>query len=1241
MEGRNYWIFQYTHDTRVDRLLRSDHAGDDVPWPWNERGPEPQPGDPVFFLRCGERPPARDYPRDKPWRGIAGLGSAAGPPVDLEGALSPRGIPVATLAFSWLNPLPDWRVWHDHRVADTSVLFDQQGTNFAITAPAAQALIDAIGIYGPPNLQSAAKRSLPDKISPEQRDALTELIERQSAWVNNHVAHSLHAARTINDGSSRPAELALAHLLTGLAVVGRDLPSDAVTRALAVVLYDLAVPEGDTTRFRRLMLRLSSRAVEPGDIDRRRAEPVQYLTPHANDVFRDAKDYSGKNPITVDALLAALLSSPETDKACDVLFASDRATLIDRIIEGGRERCPPADLEHFARSLGLSVPEGATSARDKVSPEEAGSSSGENGSPSEGSAPPPPPYEPPLGDGIAGTLNDTIDHGKDFLDVGHEAKAFARLIASKSFEPPLAIGIFGQWGTGKSFFIDRIDKGLQEIENLFKPEDLPKTTLEDAENAEKIFHRNIVQIHFNAWHYMETNVWASLVDVIFRDLDGWLRKEIAEKNTGDEIEALFESLATAQAERLEAIETYADRLRDVETARWTLQSAGKAEADHWTTIAREIIAQPEVGAAFDDVVDAFGLEQLSGEGAKLQAAIEETRHTASDARLFWTSLRARAASPILLVLLTVLMLGLPLLLVWLLQEAAVAPTVSALTGLATAAAAWFSTIALRTKTVVGALRQLRAAFDAVEHQRAQKRKRTLADCETRINEARTALAHAEQASAVARRTLHAGSAAGRVAAFIRSRAEGDTYARHLGIIDTIRRDFEQLTTLMKETDKRAEKENKILENQQKDLDRRIGALRARYLGDHASKAERALFAPIGEALDRVEKTKKSENPLNISVDRIVLFVDDLDRCPPDKVYRVLQAIHLFLNFRLFVVVVGVDTRWMETSLIRELGDLVNGTRGTTAQDYLEKIFQIPYWTRRMDATASRGFVKGVLDKIPAEASITAPPTSTEPGSGPPPDDSRPPPDLSSDAEMETSTQTVDEPARTDRAVQPKDPLATQEDLGAGQPNPEVQTQSNLPNGQNQTPMATRPVVITQRERLMIQRLAPQAGRSPRQLLRFVNVYGLIKSVTDAGGAPLLDLENDPTTCQALLAQLAIATGSPVSARLYFDALAKCTGNLSRFRNLIESSRSSSAVPEGETNNVYAVLRVAFAGAGRHDDTTDEKGFWPDADDDSARDFLIKLQETAPIARRYTFAAIDAVLALPTPKEAPDGGRAGA
>ena len=106
------------------------------------------------------------------------------------------------------------------------------------------------------------------------------------------------------------------------------------------------------------------------------------------------------------------------------------------------------------------------------------------------------------------------------------------------------------------------------------------------------------------------------------------------------------------------------------------------------------------------------------------------------------------------------------------------------------------------------------------------------------------------------------------------------------------------------------------------------------------------------------------------IDRIILYIDDLDRCPPTRVVEVLQATHLLLALPLFVVVVGVDPRWLFGSLQRHYhallqpqdpGQTADGDMlhlASTPQDYLEKIFQIPFALMPM---TSRGFAQLVSD----------------------------------------------------------------------------------------------------------------------------------------------------------------------------------------------------------------------------------------------------------------------------------------
>jgi len=115
----------------------------------------------------------------------------------------------------------------------------------------------------------------------------------------------------------------------------------------------------------------------------------------------------------------------------------------------------------------------------------------------------------------------------------------------------------------------------------------------------------------------------------------------------------------------------------------------------------------------------------------------------------------------------------------------------------------------------------------------------------------------------------------------------------------------------------------------------------------------------------------------------VLYIDDLDRCPPDRVVEVLEAVHLLLAVPLFVIVVAVDPRWLLRAIgvhYREV--FSSGTAGgtpsstgpgsfgevdpgdqqywtSTPAQYLEKIFQVIFTLPAM----TPGGYKSLLDSV--------------------------------------------------------------------------------------------------------------------------------------------------------------------------------------------------------------------------------------------------------------------------------------
>jgi hypothetical protein len=75
------------------------------------------------------------------------------------------------------------------------------------------------------------------------------------------------------------------------------------------------------------------------------------------------------------------------------------------------------------------------------------------------------------------------------------------------------------------------------------------------------------------------------------------------------------------------------------------------------------------------------------------------------------------------------------------------------------------------------------------------------------------------------------------------------------------------------------------------------------------------------------------------VKRVVVLVDDLDRCLPESVVMTLEAIKLFLSVQKMAFVVAADEALVKAAIARYFDTSQQG--GRMAGDYLEKIIQIP------------------------------------------------------------------------------------------------------------------------------------------------------------------------------------------------------------------------------------------------------------------------------------------------------------
>lgn len=176
-----------------------------------------------------------------------------------------------------------------------------------------------------------------------------------------------------------------------------------------------------------------------------------------------------------------------------------------------------------------------------------------------------------------------------------------------------------------------------------------------------------------------------------------------------------------------------------------------------------------------------------------------------------------------------------------------------------------------------------------------------------IAEARALMATTSDRLAEATREYASGTGSGRLLRFVRERVTNGEYAKHLGLVATVRRDFTDLSVMMSNIDGNLKSESdRLTKNYKSRMDMLI----------EKADSEKLLTDDEKETLRA--STSRPDETAYPSFERIILYIDDLDRCPPVKVVEVLQAVHLLLSFPLFVVIVAVDARWVSRALEKQL-----------------------------------------------------------------------------------------------------------------------------------------------------------------------------------------------------------------------------------------------------------------------------------------------------------------------------------
>ncbi|WP_031525603.1 P-loop NTPase fold protein [Streptomyces sp. NRRL F-5123] len=572
----------------------------------------------------------------------------------------------------------------------------------------------------------------------------------------------------------------------------------------------------------------------------------------------------------------------------------------------------------------------------------------------------------------------------DALARSDDARALAELVTARSARPPLAVGLFGDWGEGKSHFLGLLQQQVDLVARAGNP----------------LAHRDVRQVRFNAWHYAETGLWASLVAELFAQLTA----PPGEDDPGEaqrSMSRLTAELVTARGlrPRLDAARARRDRLERALRERNLWDRLSPDQQQHIAELAEQ------------DAVPARYYRQSAGG----LAVVRE--------RLLILGATVRGIGPVRV-------------------ATFLAACVAVVAG-GVLAARWWQWLPGWASGIPGAV-PLLAGVAWIRGQAARTRVgfRQVRQAAQRIAEQQRAklLTAAEVAAAevaALERQMQDLTAAGQLAGLIGDRAAGADYRGQLGVMTQIREDFERMAEL---------------------------------LGQAASPDEGAEAGARDEADDALPR-----------IDRIIVYIDDLDRCPPARVVEMLEAIHLLLAVELFVVVVAIDPRWLLRAIAAHYRDVLDAAPGegvaglgaSTPAQYLEKIFQVVLTLPALDV----GGYGRMIDTLVGVRNDRTPPPSASGGAA------------ASTAPGPTSEQAPDRtdpgPAQAATPAPAEPVLGDEDDMALGIPRVDAL----------RVVERTDPLTLEPDELALLRLLGPpHLVATPRGVTRLANSYGLLTAL---------------------------------------------------------------------------------------------------------------------------------------------------
>lgn len=102
--------------------------------------------------------------------------------------------------------------------------------------------------------------------------------------------------------------------------------------------------------------------------------------------------------------------------------------------------------------------------------------------------------------------------------------------------------------------------------------------------------------------------------------------------------------------------------------------------------------------------------------------------------------------------------------------------------------------------------------------------------------------------------------------------------------------------------------------------------------------------------------------METDIGKLVVVIDDLDRCNPDTIIETLEAIKLFLFVPRTAFILGADKRLIEYAVRRRFPELP-GERVEVGRDYLEKLVQFPVTVPPLDRAETETYINLLFVQI--------------------------------------------------------------------------------------------------------------------------------------------------------------------------------------------------------------------------------------------------------------------------------------